>query len=134
MGSAMKLSNQMTDGLLYFFAAIFTASQAAFGADEAYKYVNPYLLFWIRTVSGILGAGVLAVKMYRSGRYPHEQQKEKIMDVTVCSDCKKRVLNDGIWKVIGPDVYQAFIENRFYLITWKLCGGCQISHIMELDK
>jgi len=64
----MKPTATQIDGALYFFAAVFSASQAAFGTDEAYRYVNPHVLFWIRALSGILGAGCLAVKMFRSGR------------------------------------------------------------------
>lgn len=68
----MKVTPVQLDGLLYFFVAVFASSQAAFSQDEAYKYVNANLVFWLRTTSGILGAGTLAVKMYRSGRKPAE--------------------------------------------------------------
>lgn len=65
----MKITPQQSiNGLLYLCIGVFGAAQAAFGNDEAYKYVDPTLLFWMRTVSGIALAGVSAVKMYLSGR------------------------------------------------------------------
>jgi hypothetical protein len=65
----VKLSTeQKVNGALYLLIGIFGASQAAFGSDEAYKYVNPYVLFWTRTLSGIALAGVSAAKMYLSGQ------------------------------------------------------------------
>ncbi len=81
-----KLTSVQLDGFLYGCAAMCAAAQAAFGNDEAYKYVNPYLLFWLRTLFGVLASGALAIKMFRSGRTNgnlsgHEstnQPKEKV--------------------------------------------------------
>jgi hypothetical protein len=54
------------DGTLYIAIAFFGSVTAAMGSDEAAKWVAPVVLFWIRSVAGILSACVLALKMFRS--------------------------------------------------------------------
>ena len=65
----MKLESKHIDGILYFCIGVFTALQSYFTSDEAYKYCNPYVLFWAKAVllAGASGAGSL--KMYRSGSW-----------------------------------------------------------------
>lgn len=57
------------DGLLYILIAAFGTMSTIFSGEEAYKYVNPFLLFWIKAVCGILLACVSALKMFRSRSY-----------------------------------------------------------------
>lgn len=54
------------DGTLYVCIAMFLALQTTFSSEEAYSYVNPYALFWLKAVLGTLGAGAGALKMFRS--------------------------------------------------------------------
>jgi hypothetical protein len=57
------------DGVLYVAIAMFLAVQSYFTSEEAYKYVNPYIIFWIKGVCATLGAGAGALKMFRSRTY-----------------------------------------------------------------
>ena len=59
-------SDVVLDGFLYACIASFTFSQAFFNSDEAYKYVNPFILFWMKYVFGMGAATAGAVKMFRS--------------------------------------------------------------------
>jgi hypothetical protein len=54
------------DGWLYVLIALCTASSACLATDEAAKYIVPATLWYARSIAGILGAGFLALKMYRS--------------------------------------------------------------------
>jgi hypothetical protein len=64
------------DGTLYVLIAVFGVTQSVFSADDAYKYVNPYLIFWIKSVTAIIGAGVGALKMFRSTTYAEYMKSE----------------------------------------------------------
>lgn len=64
------------DGTLYAMVAWLIFSQAYLGGDEAAKWINPAIKFWINYVVGSLAATVGAVKMFRSTSYS-EHQKEK---------------------------------------------------------
>lgn len=59
-------------GILYAAIAMCLFLQTWFGSEEAYKYVNPYVLFWMKCFWGALGTGASAIKMYMSGRTPTE--------------------------------------------------------------
>lgn len=70
----------MIDGLLYTLVAMFVAAQGIFTSEEAYKYVNPYALFWGKSTLAIFGAGLAALKMFRSTSYADhikDKQDEK---------------------------------------------------------
>lgn len=54
------------DGVLYTSTALFIFSQGYFTGDDAYKYVNPYVLFWIKYIIGSFASCSAALKMYRS--------------------------------------------------------------------
>lgn len=64
------------DGTLYVLIAVFGAIQTFFSSDDAYKYVNPYILFWIKGASGFALAGVSALKMFRSTAYADQVKKD----------------------------------------------------------
>lgn len=63
------MSAMAIDGWTYVAIAFFGAAAAAFGSDEAAKYIEPMYLFWLRTFCTIAGASFLALKMFRSTAY-----------------------------------------------------------------
>jgi hypothetical protein len=65
----MKISSVLIDGTLYVLIAVFGVMQAMFTSDEAYKYVNPHILFWGKAIVGIAASAVGALKMFRSTTY-----------------------------------------------------------------
>ena len=65
------------DGGLYVTVAMILAMQTTFTSEEAYKYVAPYTLFWIKATLGTVGSGLAALKMFRSSSYAdHIKEKE----------------------------------------------------------
>jgi len=57
------------DGALYASIAFWGAVESVFSTDDAYKYVSPYAIFWIKAVSDIALAVAGALKMFRSTTY-----------------------------------------------------------------
>lgn len=57
------------DGVLYVCIAVFVALQTWISSDDAFKYVNPYVIFYSKGVCAIMGAGAGALKMFRSTAY-----------------------------------------------------------------
>lgn len=66
----------MLDGALYTSIAAFVFMQGYLSSDEAYKYCNPYILFWAKFFVGSIAAGAGALKMYRSNTYADHQRDE----------------------------------------------------------
>lgn len=64
------------DAILYTLIAVCGALTAAFGSDDAAKYVTPEHLFWLKTIFGSAGAGMLALKMYRSTAFADWQARK----------------------------------------------------------
>lgn len=64
------------DGTLYVSMAVFLAIQSYFTSEEAYKYVNPYAIFWIKGVCAVVGAAAGALKMFRSRTYADSQKAD----------------------------------------------------------
>jgi hypothetical protein len=62
------------DGWLYVGVAICGAVTASLSSDEAMKYFTPDRLFGLKTITGALGAGMLAAKMYRSTTFARTQE------------------------------------------------------------
>jgi hypothetical protein len=62
------------DGFLYVLIALFTAMEATFSNDDSFKYVNPFLLFWAKTVFEWALAACVALKMFRSTSYADHLQ------------------------------------------------------------
>lgn len=54
------------DGWIYVVIAVAGALRISLGSDEAAKYVTAVELFWIKLIVDSVGAGFLALKMYRS--------------------------------------------------------------------
>ena len=65
------------DGALYVAIAVFLAVQSYFTSEEAYKYVNPYAIFWIKGICAVVGAGAGALKMFRSRTYSDHVDAQK---------------------------------------------------------
>ena len=65
------------DGTLYVMIAVCGAVVATFSTDDAYKYVNPYIIFWSKAVFEVIGAGAGALKMFRSTGYS-DSLKDKL--------------------------------------------------------
>lgn len=69
------------DGILYVTLGVFVFLQGYFSSEEAYKYVNPFLLFWLKGTVGGIAAGAGALKMYRSGGFQYEESKRDQQDL-----------------------------------------------------
>lgn len=54
------------DGLVVFLVASLTGISLSFTGEEAYKYVNPYVLFWLKLSIGSLTSGLVALQSFRS--------------------------------------------------------------------
>ena len=72
-----KIKPVTVDGTLYVLIAVFGASVTITTSDDAYKYFNPYFLYYTRCAVEVLLAGVSALKMFRSTSYSeHIKEKE----------------------------------------------------------
>jgi hypothetical protein len=71
----MKINH--IDGWLYVGVAVCAAITASLGTDEAIKFVPPEYLFKLKLITGAIGAGMLAGKMYRSTGFADAKQEEK---------------------------------------------------------
>lgn len=65
------------DGAAFVLIQMLTFLTAAFGGDEAAKYISPKTLFWLKLIVGELAAGFLAFKMFRSTAYSQSIQDKK---------------------------------------------------------
>ena len=54
------------DGFLWVSIALFGCMQSMLSNDDAYKYVNPVVLFWTKFTVACLGASAAALKAFRS--------------------------------------------------------------------
>jgi hypothetical protein len=69
------------DGVLYVCIAVFVFMQSWFSSDDAYKYVNPFVIFWIKGICGTVGAAAGALKMFRSTGYSDSlKDKQNVVD------------------------------------------------------
>jgi len=71
------ISPMFIDGLLYASIAIFQFLQTAFGSDEAGKFIDLQLLFYVKTAVGCTASGLLAIKLYRSTSYADHKEMKK---------------------------------------------------------
>ncbi len=69
------VSPMLIDGVLYFSIAIFQFLQTAFSSDEAGKFIDLELLFYIKTLVGSAAAGLLAIKLFRSTTFADHKAK-----------------------------------------------------------
>lgn len=54
------------DGLIYVLIALFGATGAALGTDDAAKYIEPATLWYAKSICNAIAASLLALKMFRS--------------------------------------------------------------------
>lgn len=52
------------DATLYACIGMFMFQQGFLSSDDSYKYVNPYILFWLKFTIGSAGAAAGSIKMY----------------------------------------------------------------------
>jgi hypothetical protein len=71
------VSPVFVDGLLYVLIAIVGATSAVLTSDDAAKYISPTLLFWLKSFFQLFGAGLLAMKMFRSTSFAEHVEKKK---------------------------------------------------------
>lgn len=57
------------DGLIIFLIAVMTTADGKFSSEESYKYVGPYILYWIKTGCAILASGLVALNGFRNRLY-----------------------------------------------------------------
>jgi hypothetical protein len=57
------------DGLIYVLIALFGATGAALGTDDAAKYIEPATLWYAKSICNAIAASLLALKMFRSTTY-----------------------------------------------------------------
>lgn len=76
------------DGYLYALIAISGSIAASLSTDEAYNMFPPKTLFWSKAVVGSIGAGALAVKMYRSTTFA-QIKSDTTPDSTVITETRK---------------------------------------------
>jgi len=70
------ISPSNIDLTLYVACAVFGAQQALLSSDDAYKYINAHVLWWMKFGVTTLAAGALAAKMYRSTSYKDGKDKQ----------------------------------------------------------
>jgi hypothetical protein len=63
------------DGFLYFLIAVFGASIGILSEDDAYKYINEFVLYHLKFWVKVGLAGATALKMFRSTSYSEHYDK-----------------------------------------------------------
>lgn len=66
------------DGALYVMIALFGAALTALTNDDVYKYMSPYLVFYLKMFCSLALAVVTALKMFRSSSYAAHEQVAKV--------------------------------------------------------
>lgn len=77
----MKSRTVHIDGWLYFLCAILAAFLTYVSSEEAYKYINPLWLYWIKATAGSFLAGFNGLKAFRSMTFArHATQLQEAED------------------------------------------------------
>lgn len=66
-----------TDGFLLVLSSFCAAILTYMATEEAYKYVNPILLFWLKVALGSTSSSISALVAFRSKVYTQHQQQVK---------------------------------------------------------
>lgn len=66
------------DGALYMMIGVFGVVQAMLSQDDVYKYLNPYVVFYLKAGTGIGLAAVSALKMFRSNTFAVHEKDEAV--------------------------------------------------------
>jgi hypothetical protein len=64
------------DALIVFLVAMLTTMATAFTSEEAYKYVNPFVLFWTKICVGSFASGLVALQSFRNRIYAEHMQRK----------------------------------------------------------
>lgn len=64
------------DGFLYVVIAVCGTILAVLTQEDAYKYVNPYILYWCKLIDEVIGSAATALKMFRSTTYSDHRAAE----------------------------------------------------------
>ena len=76
MNYLRRMSSAILDMWIYILIAFFTAIRVALGTDEAGKFIDLGVLFWLKMGTDAIAASLLAAKMFRSTAFA-EHEKEK---------------------------------------------------------
>lgn len=71
-----QVSPVFIDGFLYMLIAVFGAIQGYLSLDDAAKWVNPQILFWMKGVAIVCLTSVTSIKMFRSTSFAEYQRKK----------------------------------------------------------
>lgn len=71
-----QVSPVFLDGFLYMLIAVFGAVQGYLSLDDAAKWINPQVLFWLKGIVVVCLTSVTSVKMYRSTSFAEHQRKK----------------------------------------------------------
>lgn len=63
------------DAIIYISIAVTGYLMTQWGSDEAGKFISLQSLFWLKTGTGCVSAGSLALKMFRSTTYADAKAK-----------------------------------------------------------
>lgn len=78
-----KVKAVTVDGALYVLIAIFGSLVTITTSDDAYKYWNPYVLYFTKCITEIALAAVGALKMFRSTSYSKHIEQKKQNEKTI---------------------------------------------------
>lgn len=67
----------VVDGMIITLLSGFVFSQMSFSTEECYKYVNAFVLFWVKYGFGLGAAMLTGLKAFRSTEYASHIQEQK---------------------------------------------------------
>lgn len=73
----VSFTTAQIDGLLYTMMGMWIAIQGVAQSEEIYRYCNPYMVFYGKSVVTVMLAGATALKTFRSRSYGDEQDEKK---------------------------------------------------------
>ena len=68
------------DGSIYVMLQGLTFLATAFSGEDAYKYINPFVLFWLKICLGEGACMLLAIKTFRSTSFAEWRSDKKSHD------------------------------------------------------
>lgn len=74
------------DGFLYVLIAVCAFVEETLRSNDVYKYMNPYAVFYGGLIIGTIGAGGLALKMFRSTTYSDHLDATKAAEAALLPD------------------------------------------------
>lgn len=77
MNYLRRMPPAILDMWIYVGIAFFGAWGVAFGTDEAGKFIELKLLFWLKAACASIGGSLLAAKMFRSTAFAEHEKYKK---------------------------------------------------------